>query len=157
VLQHSRVAYVLHHTGAFLSFLSVLRGLQDAYAEWKEQRFLKKHGCKTRRVYERFFDNGYNPRAYFVRDMYPGYAYLIAYEPWAHKSWNGYADVMDSIATILEWCYSNCEAKFRGDWHRVIENPVTGAFEDNGIAGRDVFFLAFKSEKDVLMFNLRWL
>lgn len=140
-----------------MGLLTYINRLKTSYLAYKERRFLKKHGCTTRRQYERIFDEDYVPYCSRVEDMYPGYNYIVPWAPWltgAGADWGLGSN--NNVAEILEWCYNNCEDKFRGDWHRVMED-MGGKYVQNGIGGFDIFFLAFRSERDVLMFNLRWL
>lgn len=55
----------------------MIKYLKQKYLDWKEHRFLKKHGCVDRAHYERKYDPDYNPRATRVKDYYHGYPYII--------------------------------------------------------------------------------
>ncbi len=133
--------------------------LKARYAEWKERRFLKKHGCDSKAQYERRYDPDYNLRATSLRDYYHGYPYW-ADIPYPHHAYQVLYDYgpggwREGYHDIWDWCKEHCEDKFRIDFLRVIQN-YSGEWEVNEIGGMDVIFIAFKNENDFLNYCLRW-
>lgn len=140
----------------------------DGYRNWKELRFLKKHGCETRCEFERKFDTDYNIRATRIKDIYHGYPYVYCFENRQDFSYKllfdygpgGYRYGCDDI---LDWCKDNISNKFRFDFHRVHKQTGIG---NNGVedsewfidqfGGGDYIFAAFKNERDFAYFLLRW-
>lgn len=128
--------------------------IKQRYREWKEQRFLKKHGCETWEQYHRRYDPDYNIRATRIKDYYHGYPYQHCFENRQHQIY--WWDLgIDGSKEIVDWCEENCEDKFRFDCLRVIKN-YWGKWEVNEISGGDYCFVAFKNKQDFLMFMLRW-
>ena len=128
--------------------------IKEKYAAWKERRFLKKHGCETRKQYERVYDPDYNPRATRIKDYYHGYPYVYCFENHRHQMY--YWDLgYDGSIDIVDWCEENCQDKFRFDGLRVIKD-YSGAWSVNEIGGGDYYFAGFKNAQDFFMFKLRW-
>ena len=147
--------------------MKILRRIKAYYKLTKNQRFLKKHGCTTWRQYNRLFDPDVINRATLVSQYYHGYPYLCYFEeapPASQGDWRVWYQNMRA------WCEKNCEDKFREDIHRVIrerglihneyDDTITWSeideFSMNDVAGWDILFFAFKSEKDLIWFKLTW-
>lgn len=134
----------------------VLTKLKALYREWRDRRFLKRHGCKSWREYHYRFDEDCEPRASRVKDYYKGYPYVYCIEDHKHNAYDwdlGYS----GLYIISEWCENNCVGKFRFNCLRVINYPSTGnEWEINEMGGGDYIFAAFKESKDYMMFLLRW-
>lgn len=130
-----------------------MKFLTELRTRWKghnERRFLESHGCKSWREYHRKHDSDYGPYARTIKSMYHGYPYLVRIDDINHCVYQ-----TNGVTDIEEWCYNNCQEKFRIDWQRVIQNHW-GEWEENGIGGLDYVFIAFKSSKDAMLFSLRW-
>lgn len=126
------------------------------YQDWREQRFLRKHGCKNREQYNRMYDPLYNPRATRLLDFYHGYKYIYCFENHKHEIY--YLDLAwDGSFVVTEWCKENLSGKWRFDVHRAMKYPSTGnEWEINVIGGGDYIFAAFTDERDYMLFTLRW-
>lgn len=135
---------------------------KQRYKAWKDTRFLKRHNCDNWQQYHRQFDPDYDIRASRVKDYYHGYPYWHVFERHGHYCYQllydygpgghryGYHDIID-------WCQANCKNKHRTDFLRVIQAPSTNnQWEINEIGGGDYIFVAFKDERDFVLFTLRW-
>ena len=146
----------------------LIDNLKYKYKKWKEERFLKKHGCDNWKQYYRNTDPDRNIRADRVKDYYHGYDYvycldyrehhayqlLYDYGPGGHRY--GYEDIMD-------WCEANLAYKNRMDILRVFkQTPIglNGAQESewwiNEIGGGDYVFFACQDPEDFFIFKMRW-
>jgi hypothetical protein len=129
--------------------------LKQKYLNWKEKRFLKYHMCVDRAQYERRYDPDYNMRASKVKDYYHGYPYVYRFDDRDHTIyfWDlGY----DGRYVIKNWCKANLKDKFRIDFLRVWWNEREQEWEINSLGGGDYIFIAFKDERDMMWFKLRW-
>jgi hypothetical protein len=132
----------------------VISKLKQVYVDWKERRFLKRHGCENRKQYERRYDPDIHYRATEIKQFYHGYPYIHCFENRAHQIY--WWDLgLDGSKEIVEWAEANLEGKFRFDGHRCIKN-YWGEWEINEIGGGDYYFVAFKSDLDMFNFKLRW-
>ena len=134
----------------------MIQKILDRYAQWKERRFLAKHGCKTREQYEHRYDPNVNYRASKIKDFYHGYPYVYCFENRIHDIyvWDlGF----DGLYEPHKWCKENCVDNFRFDFHRAIKYPSTSnEWEINDLGGGDYIFFACKDPKDYTLFLLRW-
>ncbi len=130
--------------------------IKDRYQAWKEQRFLKKHGCETWEQYNYRFDPDRNQRATRIRDYYYGYKHWTPLESRDHTAY--YWDVhLDGIYVLTEWCKENLSGKFRFDWHRVMKAPATAnEWHINELGGGDYIFFACQEPEDFFLFQLKW-
>jgi hypothetical protein len=64
--------------------MGIIEKVKQKYLDWREKRFLKKHGFKTRSQYERFHDPDYNIRAPRIKDYYHGYPYIHRFDDREH-------------------------------------------------------------------------
>lgn len=122
----------------------------------KERRFLKKHGCKTWKEYNRNYDPDYNISASRIKDVYYGYSHIYCFENHKHEiyEWDLY---LDGMYRVDKWCKENLKDKYRFDFLRVIKAPSTNnEWEINELGGGDYIFAAFKNPKDYTLFLLRW-
>lgn len=132
---------------------AILQLIQKRYREWRERRFLKAHGCKTREQYDHIFDPGINRRANRVKDFYLGYPYVYCFTDHNHPIY--YLDLaFNGMFEPTKWCNENCTDKFRFDFHRVLS--TSNGWEINEIGGGDYIFFACKNPKDYTLFLLRW-
>ena len=125
--------------------------LKNRYTDWRERRFLRKHGCYNREQYNLKYDLLYNPRATHLVDYYHGYKYIYCFENHKH-------DNISLLTVVTLWCLEeNLSGKWRFDVHRAIKYPSTGnEWEINEIGGGDYIFAAFTDERDYMLFLLRW-
>ena len=124
------------------------------YHQWREHCFLKKHGCRDRREYNRKYDPDFNVRATEIDSIYHGYSHIYQFTDHSHTvyDWDlGY----DGAYVIERWCEQNLRDKFRLDFHRVEENS-SGKWIANELSGGDYIFAAFKDSRDYTLFLLRW-
>ena len=129
--------------------------LKQKYLDWREKRFLKKHGCENRAQYERMYDPDYNMWATRVKDYYFGYPYVHCVTDRDHTIYFWDLGWCGMIA-IHQWCKENCKDKFRIDFLQVLKDSYTDEWEVNGMGGGDYIFIAFKNESDMMWFKLRW-
>ena len=133
----------------------IMNYLKQKYLDWREKRFLKKHGCENRAQYERMYDPDYNIRATRVKDYYFGYPYVHCFTDRDHTAY--FVDLgWCGMPVIHQWCKENLKDKFRIDFLQVLKDSYTDEWEVNGIGGGDYYFIAFKNESDMMWFKLRW-
>jgi hypothetical protein len=97
-----------------------------------------------------------------VKDFYKGYKFVHCIENRNHYAYDliydyGPGGIRYGDDDIYDWMDQKARFKSRMDMHRVIKYPSTAnewAFNDMG--GGDYIFVAFKDEKDYMMFLLRW-
>lgn len=138
--------------------MKLLTRIKTFYANWKSDRFLKKHGCDTWQEYHHRFDPGINLRATQIDEYYCGYpywhvmtdrncyAYTLLYDYGPGGFRYGYYDIVD-------WCKENLKHKHRTDLLRVVCNKK---WYINELSGSDCLFFAFKEEKDYIWFLMKW-
>jgi len=138
------------------------------FSQWKDSRFLKKHGCVSWEQYHWRNDPGILYRASTVKDYYRGYPFVHCFERREHHAYqsiydHGPGDFRDGIHEIKEWCDQYCQGKFRIECHRVIKGDglgLDGSVSDewwfNEIAGGDYYFAAFKDARDLTWFMMKW-
>ena len=136
--------------------MNFLKEVRTRWKGYKEKHFLATHGCSSWREYRRKYDPDYSGYAGKINSMYHGYPHVIRIDDHTHYAYRTFDRKIQGYIEIEDWCYQICEDKFRVDWQRVIQN-YWGEWEENGIGGGDYLFFAFKSSKDAMMFNLRWL
>lgn len=134
--------------------MEFIKELKSVYANWKEKRFLKKHGCDNRAQYERRYDPDYNIRASRVKDYFHGYPYVHCITDRDHTMYFGMR--WEGFDAIHTWCKENCKGKFRIDGLRVSKDRYTDEWEVNEFSGGDYYFIAFKDDRDMMWFKLRW-
>ena len=140
----------------------------SAWSRYKQNKnFLKKNHSYSWKQYRKDNDPDVIYRATIISQYYHGYPYLVAFEnapPASQIHWQ------DWLRQMHNWCVTNCSDKVRHDIHRVIREKGlihneyddtmmwsdTEEFSMNDIGGHDVLFFAFKSEKDLAWFKLRW-
>jgi hypothetical protein len=132
----------------------------------KNQRFLKKHRVTSWKQYNLQNDHDVIYHATLIKQYYHGYPYLCYFErvPPGISNWVAW------VRQASEWCEKNCLGKSRWDLHRVIRERglIRNEYDDtmiwseieefsmNDVGGHDVLFFAFKNEKDLAWFKLRW-
>lgn len=141
-----------------------------AYIRFKKnQRFLKKHKVDSWKLYRRQNDPDVIPYATVISQFYNGYKYIINFPH--DRLPKDYIKFVDWIGATGAWCDKNCSGKYRFDIHRVTKQTglLYNEYDDtmmwteveeyfmNDISGGDVVFVAFKEEKDLTWFKLRWL
>lgn len=137
---------------------------------WRAERKLKNSGYKSWAGYRHGRDPNVSPRAWKIKHFYHGYKYVYCFEnrqqyaysllydygPGGHRY--GYADIYD-------WCEEHARFTFRMDTHRVSKYYYSVAgewdtkadeWEIDEMGGGDYLFVAFKDEKEYMMFLLRW-
>ena len=140
----------------------ILSQLKTKFNAWREDRFLKKHRCRTRKEYERKHDPDYEPRAIMIDYYYRGYKFVHCFDN--HKGYayttlydygpGGYGTGQDEI---YKWCEENLQGKWRCDCLRAIRAPSTSnQWAINEIGGMDHWFFAFKNLEDYFIFKLQW-
>jgi hypothetical protein len=142
-----------------LQFLNYLR---SRIKFWRDNRFLKRHGCDTWQEYHYRFDPDRDIRCSRVKDYYHGYPYWYVFERSEHYCYKllydlGPGGFRYGYHDIIDWCQDNVKGKHRIDFLRVINVPATAyQWEINELGGGDHIFVAFKEEKDYLWFLMRW-
>lgn len=135
--------------------MEYLERIKQVYLDWKESRFLKAHGCKNRKQYERKYDPDYNPRATGVKDYFHGYLYIYRFDDHNHSVYH--CDLAyNGTYVIHTWCEKNLQNKFRMDCLRVVLDSYTLEWKMDELGGSDFIFIAFKDEQDMMWFKLRW-
>lgn len=145
--------------------MKILRRIKAYFRLRKGKNFLKKHHCVSWRQYKKDYDEDVIRHATLISQFYHGYPYIHYFE----KS-PQHTDLMNWLRAMRDWCDSNCSDKVRYDIHRVIRERglIHNEYDDtilwceidefsmNDIGGHDVLFFAFKREKDLTWFKLRW-
>ena len=133
--------------------MGLIDQLKQRYKDHNARRFLKAHGCKTWKEYERRYDPDIGPFARWSHTFYHGYACTLPIEPNVIAAYGlKYHDLIEEMA---EWCEHNCKGKWRNDWLRGFWDHH-GNYEFNEIGGGDIMFFAFKEESDYVWFRLTW-
>ena len=134
----------------------MLTTIKQKYREWKDQRFLRKHGCDNWKQYNHRYDPDIERRCSRIKDFYHGYPYIYCFEDRKHDIY--YWDIaVDGMYVLDQWCEKNCKDKYRFDFHRAINVPATAyQWEINELGGGDYAFAAFKDQRDFNWFLLRW-
>ena len=136
--------------------------LKTKLAQWKEDRFLKKHGCRNRKEYEHRYDPDYVPSAVGIDNYYQGYKHVHCFENYNNYVYKriydfGPGGYRDGFHVIHDWCEENLQGKWRCDPLRVFRAPSTGnRWAINELGGGDHWFFAFQDDEDYFMFKLQW-
>lgn len=126
------------------------------YKEWKDERFLKKHGCDSWKEYNRKYDTDVHHRAAHVRDWYHGYSHIHVFKDAGNDIFVKYGDWLQGLGVMTTWCDEHCSGKWRYDIHRVLDETDYHGYMLNDIGGYDYVFFAFKNERDFILFRLTW-
>ena len=132
----------------------LLTYLRTTVKNWRDNRFLKRHGCTSWEQYNRTFDPDYNIRASRVKDYYHGYPFVHCFENHKHIVYE-WGIHIDGIYWLSQWCNKHCKGKYRFDFQRIIKN-WEDEWEVNELGGTDYIFVAFKEQRDYTWFMLRW-
>ena len=137
--------------------MGLIEKLKQRYKDHNERRFLKAHGCKTWKEYERRYDPDIGPLARWAHTFYHGYPHIFPLDPDGYRDlhFHGVYPYLDAVDKMTEWCEQNCRGKWRNDWHRGFWDQH-GNYEFNSIGGGDIMFFAFKEESDYIWFRLTW-
>jgi hypothetical protein len=139
----------------------ILSFIRSRYKRWVDKRYLKKHHCRSWEQYNHVYDEGRNVNADNLTDYYCGYnaivhvrwAIVVNLPSWHDPFGGGYYE-------LTNWCKEHCTDDFRLD-------DIAGKFINSKYVMADTLlsnsvisnqvFIAFKSEKDALLFKLRWI
>ena len=128
----------------------------------RAERKLEKSGYKTWATYRHYRDPDINMYQTKIKHFYHGYKFVHCIEDRKHYAYQllydyGPGGIRWGGEDIYDWLDKKTRFKSRMDTHRVIKYPSTGnEWEFNDIGGGDYIFVAFKEEKDYMMFLLRW-
>lgn len=139
--------------------MKLLSTVKTRFCNWREQRFLRKHGCDSWDQYHRVYDPDYNPRADKLRDYYHGYPYSHVFNNYDHFCYEILADYgpggsFHGFHRMQAWCNDNTKHKFRIDGLRLFK--VENEWCINELGGGDRMVFAFENERDYVWFMLRW-
>ena len=146
----------------------MLDKLKKSFKQWRDRRFLKRHGCETWNEYNHRYDPDIFQRACRVADYYTGYPYVYCFDNRDHYAYSllydyGPGGCRHGYDEIVDWCRKNTKHKHRTDIHRVLKHNgigLDGSYEPewwfNEIGGGDYLFFAFKDEKEYTWFVMRW-
>ncbi len=141
----------------------MLGRVYSIYLKWKDNLFLKRHGCKNWAEYNDRFDPDINKWAYTTNAYYMNYPYVYVFKNFTSDAFIEYHDWADAYHSLKDWCNSNCVGKWRSDMHRVLPNnfftdPHNAAIDHtmNDIGGYDFVFFAFMDDADYIWFVTRW-
>lgn len=138
----------------------VIEKLKTRYQQWRDRRFLKKHGCDDWEQYHHRFDPSIFRRADTVRQFYSGYPYLHCFTD--HIQDMVYiGDWYQGMGIVRQWATENCKGKFRCDLHSMTMTdgkapPTLDGWKFDYCFGGDFCFFAFELEEDAIWFKLRW-
>lgn len=142
-------------------FKSIISYLPCKWRNFRDNQFLKKHGCKTWKEYHYRNDPGVTYTATQVDHYYSGYPYIFRFER-GHKIYD--ADIWyTGQGVVSDWINENCQGGFRFDALRVTKQQGIGIdgksetvwFIDE-LGGGDYVYVAFKSQRDYAWFLLKW-
>lgn len=139
----------------------IIRRIGARIRGYKAKRKLKKSGYKTWSHYYYNNDPDVNRYGNDTQAFYVGYPYVFVCTPspehYAYKLIYDYGPGGSKYGCeeIAEWCEKHIRWNYRIDCHRVLGDHFD-KLEFNDISGWDVFFFAFKKEKDFTHFMLRW-
>lgn len=127
--------------------------------KWREQRFLRKHGCVSWDMYNRLYDPDYDIRASRVKDYYHGYPYWHVFDNYNHFCYEKLADygpggVFYGFHRMQAWCNDSIKHKFRMDGLRLFK--IENEWHINELSGGDKMVFAFENERDYAWFMLKW-
>lgn len=126
--------------------------LKKHLSDWREERYLEKHGCANWKEYYYKYDGDINKRAGTAKQFYKDYPFVYCYD---YNHQNVYYENYElQHEQIKDWCKDNCEGKWRSDRLRGIVVGEECILHDVG--GYDNMFYAFKQESDYLWFLMRW-
>jgi hypothetical protein len=142
----------------------ILSFIRSRYKRWVDKRYLKKHHCRSWEQYNHVYDEGRNVKADNLTDYYCGYN-AIVHVRWAIvsnlPSWHD--PLMPQPYELVNWCKEHCTDDFRLDDikgkfinSRFVISHLS-EFVPHWNAIPTEVFIAFKSEKDALLFKLRWI
>ena len=138
---------ILRRIKAFIRFCkSKIKLKRSGYSSWANYKHNRdKDVCVYANDVETFY-HGY-PYVFVCKPNPSHYAYHQIYDYGPGGSRYGYNEIKD-------WCEKHIRWHYRMDCHRVLETNY--GMEFNDIGGWDLFFFAFKNEKDFTHFLLRW-
>ena len=142
--------------------MRLIRRIRAWFRKKRAERKLEKSGYKTWYVYRRMRDPDVVYYASRVKDFYQGYKFVYCIENRNHYAYEllydyGPGGIRYGNDDMYDWLDQKARFKSRMDMHRVIRYPSTAnEWEFNDIGGGDYIFVAFKDEKDYMMFLLRW-
>jgi len=137
--------------------------IERVYNEWQERKFLKEHGCDNRAQYNYRNDPCVSTGADNLQDYYCGYPAAVHVRYAVVSNLMSWQDPLGAPPyELTNWCDEHCKDEFRLDYIRgsfinskfVIAKMTmytSSAFDTSE------YFMAFKSEKDALMFKMRWI
>lgn len=142
--------------------MRLIRRIRAWFRKKRAERKLKKSGYNSWAVYRRMRD----PDVFYctdrVKDFYKGYKFVHCIENRNHYAYDliydyGPGGIKYGESDIYDWMDKKPRFKSRMDMHRVIRYPSTSnEWTFNDMGGGDYIFVAFKDEKDYMMFLLRW-
>lgn len=130
----------------------IINRIRELHKNWQEDRFLKSHGCKSWKEYQVRYDPDCNYEAWTIKSFYYGYPNVYCFEHIMHEVYE-FGPPTNGLQVVQTWCDDHCQDKFRLDWHRVSWH---NEWRIDELGGGDCIFAAFKSERDYLLFLLRW-
>jgi len=143
----------------------ILDFIRSRYKRWVDKRYLKKHNCTSWEQYNHVYDTCRDKSAPNLVDYYFGYKSIV-HVRWAvitnFPSW--YHPFASTPYELTDWCKEHCTDEFRLD--RIHGKFINSKFvistdvDAVAIALHNTYpevFMAFKSEKDALLFKLRWI
>lgn len=142
--------------------MKFIRRIKAFIRKYKAERKLEKSGYKSWDVYRRMRDPDVVYYANRVKDFYQGYKFVHCIENRNHYAYEllydyGPGGIRYGADDIYDWMDKTARFKSRMDMHRVIRYPSTAnEWEFNDMGGGDYIFVAFKDEKDYMLFLLRW-
>jgi hypothetical protein len=142
--------------------MKFIRRIKALIRKYKAKRKLEKSGYKSWAVYRRMRDPDVVYCASRVKDFYQGYKFVHCIENRNHYAYEllydyGPGGIRYGNDDMYDWLDQKARFKSRMDMHRVIKYPSTGnEWTFNDMGGGDYIFVAFKDEKDYMLFLLRW-
>jgi hypothetical protein len=130
----------------------ILSFIRSRYKRWVDKRYLKKHNCTSWEQYNHTYDTCRDKSAANLIDYYFGYKSIVPTAPPPYE--------------LVSWCKEHCTDDFRLDHikgsfinSRFVISHISEFVPTTHINWHSIpseVFIAFKSEKDALLFKLRW-
>jgi hypothetical protein len=142
--------------------MRLIRRIRAWFRKKRAERKLEKSGYESWAVYRRMCDPDVVYCSDRVKDFYRGYKFVHCIENRNHYAYDliydyGPGGIKYGESDIYDWMDKKPRFKSRMDMHRVIKYPSTSnEWTFNDMGGGDYIFVAFKDEKDYMMFLLRW-
>ena len=139
----------------------ILDFVRSKYQHWVDKRFLKKHHCRSWEQYNHIYDPRINREAENLVDYYVGYTAIVHARYAIVSNLLSWHDPLGaSPYELTNWCKEHCKDEFRLDHIRgsfINSKFVMSTDSIHNALQTAEYFMAFNSEKDAMIFKMRWI